>query len=176
MQEDKIDGQVVYKGKIVDLKVDRVLLPNGKEAKREVVVHKGAVAIAAVTPDQEIILIRQFRYPAGEILWEIPAGKLEIGEDPEDCAKRELAEETGYGARVWKKLSTFYTSPGFSDEIMHLYLATDLYPKKLNADDDEFIEIYKIPYARAAEMIIGQEIRDCKTISGILMAGLMNNR
>lgn len=171
MQEKKIDSQLIYSGRVLDLKLDKVELPNGKEANREVVVHPGAVTIAAVTQENEILLIRQFRYPTGEILWELPAGKLERGEEPLACAKRELSEETGCGAGEWIHLSTFFTTPGFSDEIMYLYLAKGLYNEKLQADDDEFIELHKVPYKEAVNLINRGDIKDAKTMIGILLAG-----
>lgn len=174
MQEKKIESRLIYNGKVLDLKLDTVELPNGKEANREVVVHPGAVTIAALTQNNEILLIRQFRYPAGEILWELPAGKLERGEDPLACAKRELSEETGYAASEWMSLSTFFTTPGFSDEIMYLYLAKGLYNERLEADDDEFIELHQIPYNEAVNLINRGEIKDAKTIIGILLAGQKN--
>lgn len=171
MKENKIDSKLIYHGRVLDIKLDTVELPNGKEANREVVVHPGAVTIAAVTPNQEILLIKQFRYPVNEILWELPAGKLEKGEDPLACAKRELSEETGYGAREWCCLSTFFTTPGFCDEIMYLYLAQGLYDESLKADDDEFIELHRIPYNNAVDLINSGDIKDAKTIVGILLAG-----
>lgn len=171
MQEKKIDSQVIYSGKVLDLKLDKVELPNGKEANREVVVHPGAVTITALTENNEILLIRQYRYPAGETLWELPAGKLERGENPLSCAKRELSEETGYGASEWTPLSTFFTTPGFSDEIMYLYLAQGLYNERLQADDDEFIELHKVPFKEAVNLINQGDIKDAKTIVGILLTG-----
>ena len=170
MKEKTIASKTIYDGKILSLKVDTVLLPNGKETTREVVVHPGAVTIAAVTDNQEVIMIKQFRYPAGKILWELPAGKIDAGEDPKDCALRELAEETGFGARETKHISTFYTTPGFSDEIMHVFWAGNLYPDKKIPDDDEFIDIHKIPLKKAVEMVVSGEITDGKSIAGILLA------
>lgn len=169
MIEKKVSSKSIYEGKIVHLKVDDVILPNGKITSREVVRHQGAVAVAALNNKNELILIKQFRYPVDKVLWELPAGKLEKGEEPEQCAKRELAEETGYGAKKWTHLSTFYTTPGFSDEIMHVFLAQGLYNKTLNADDDEFIEVYQISLTRSLEMIKFGEIVDAKTIAGILL-------
>lgn len=170
MLETKIQSKNVYQGKVLNVRIDTVILPDGNHSKREVVVHPGAVAIVAVNEKEEIILIKQFRHPVGQILWEIPAGKLEKGEDPDSCARRELAEETGFGATKWQKLSTFYTTPGFCDEIMYVYLATELYIDQQSTDDDEFIEVHRIPFAEALQKIKSGDIRDAKSIAGILLA------
>ena len=170
MDETTVDSKLVFEGKILNLKVDTVNLPNGRQAVREVVVHPGAVAVVAVTDADELVLIKQFRYPVGQVIWEIPAGKLEKGEDPLSCAQRELAEETGHGAEQWKHLSTFFTTPGFSDEIMYVYLASGLHTDKQTADDDEFIEPHYISFAEALRMISDGEIKDAKSIAGILLA------
>jgi len=170
LKEKLLDSQTVYKGNIIDVKVDAVVLPNGKKACREVVEHSGAVAVVAVNSNGEMLLIRQFRYPVNSILWELPAGKLEPGEHPIECAKRELAEETGFGARKWLHLSTFYTTPGFSNEVMYLYMAEDLYKETGNPDDDEFIEVYSVPCETAVRQVVEGVIRDAKTIAGILLA------
>lgn len=169
MQEKKISSEIKYTGRVLNLKVDTVELPDGKQTQREVVIHPGAVAVAAVNERNEIILVRQFRYPVGEILLEVPAGKLQRGEDPLACAKRELAEETGLGAGNWTHLSTFYTTPGFSDEIMYLYKAAGLFKNVMASDDDEFIEVHPVLVQRAVDMIKSGEIKDAKTIAGILM-------
>jgi len=171
VQEKQVESQWIYRGKILDLKLDTVVLPDGKQTAREVVVHPGAAAVAALNDSGEVLLIRQFRYPAGEVLWELPAGKLERDEDPLECARRELAEETGYGAREWEHVSTFYTTPGFSDEIMYMYLARGLYQEKKSPDNDEFIEVHEMPLAKALELIRTGEIKDAKTIVGIFLAG-----
>ncbi len=170
MEEKKAAGEWLYRGKILDLKLDLVVLPNGRQTEREVVVHPGAVAVVAVNNKKRILLLKQFRYAVGQVLWELPAGKLEQGEDPLACAKRELAEETGYGAGKWEHLSTFYTSPGFCSEIMFLYLASDLSKDGRQADEDEFIEVRQIPLGQALKWIQGGKIKDAKTIAGILLA------
>jgi ADP-ribose pyrophosphatase len=171
VKETTIKSKLVFEGKMLKIKKDTVILPNGKQAAREVVVHPGAVAVVAVTDSGRLLLIKQYRYPVAEVIWEIPAGKLEKGEDPLICAKRELAEETGYGAERWTHLSTFFTTPGFSDEIMHVYLASGLEINEQTADDDEFIdEPYFVSFAEALGMITSGEIKDAKTIAGILLS------
>lgn len=170
MEERTIERKIVFEGRVLKLKVDTVELPNGQQTTREVVVHPGAVAVVALTEADEVLLIKQYRYPVGKVIWEIPAGKLEREENPLTCAQRELAEETGHGAAQWTHLSTFFTTPGFSDEIMHLFLARELFTDKKTADDDEFIELYTIPLAEALRMIAAGEIEDLKTIAGILLA------
>lgn len=168
MEEKTIAVKDIYQGKILNLRVDKVILPNGKEAKREVVEHPGAIAVVARNEHGEFIMVKQYRYPVKDIIWEIPAGKLEKGEDPLVCAKRELAEETGLVADNWQKLSTFYTTPGFTDEIMYLYLAENLREEKCNPDDDEFIETGKFTPDEIREMITGNIIKDAKTLIGLL--------
>lgn len=170
MHEERLGSQIKYQGRILDLRLDSVLLPNGREAFREVVVHPGAVAIAALNDQREILLIKQYRYAVDEIILEVPAGKLEKNEDPLGCAQRELAEETGFAAKNWRLLSTFFTTPGFCDEIMHLYLAEDLYSDPQKADDDEFIELSWTPLNKAVALIRTGEIKDLKTITGVLLA------
>lgn len=169
MEEKTLESKLIFEGRVLGLKVDLIELPDGQQSAREVVVHPGAVAVVAVTEADEVLLIKQFRYPVGKVIWEIPAGKLEKGEDPLECAQRELAEETGHGAVQWTHLTTFFTTPGFSNEIMHVYLATGLFIDERTADDDEFIELHRIPLNEAVRMIAGGEIEDLKTIAGILL-------
>jgi ADP-ribose pyrophosphatase len=167
--EKTIESRLVYNGKIINLKVDSVQLPNGNTAEREIVMHPGAVCIIAVTDDGELILVRQFRKPIEEMLLELPAGKLEPGEDPKDCAARELAEETGYSAKRLEYLFSFYTSPGFSDELMHLYSASGLIAGNDNPDDDEMVEIVRMRLDQAMDMALSGQIKDAKTLVGILL-------
>jgi ADP-ribose pyrophosphatase len=142
------------------------------EAEREVVLHRGAVAMVALDTDGEVFLVRQYRHAPGKDLVEVPAGKLAEGEDPQQCARRELMEEIGYDAGEWVKLASFYTSPGFSDEMLHLYLARDLRPGKADPDEDEFLEIMHVPLAEALSMVSRGEIEDSKTIAGLSLAAL----
>ncbi len=168
LTEKVISSQMLHKGKIVNLRVDSVELPNGKTAAREVVEHKGAVAVVPITSEGEVLMVRQYRHPVEEILLEIPAGKLDANEPPDECVKRELLEETGMVAGSLEKLFSFYSSPGFSNEILHIYVAKDLVYQGQRLDEDEFVELEKIPLNKAKEMIIQGKIKDAKTIIGIL--------
>ncbi len=165
--ETKVKSDIVYEGKIVNLRVDQVKLPSGNTSTREVVDHPGSVGIVAIDKDRKIILIRQFRYPVGEVLWEIPAGKLDPGESPLDCARRELEEETSYVAGHLEKIVSFYTSPGFSSEMLHLFLATDLILGCGQPDDDENIRTYRLSQEITKGMIETGKIRDAKTLLGL---------
>ena len=169
-KEKKLSSKLVYEGKILNLRVDTVRLPNGKEGQREVVEHSGAVAIVALTTKQEVLLVRQYRYPAQQELMELPAGKLELNEKPLECAKRELMEETGVVAGRWQELYAFYSTPGFSNEKLYLFMAKDLTFKEQHLDADEFVEMKKVSLQRALGMIKEGQINDAKTIVGILAA------
>ena len=164
-EEKTIHSERLYEGKVINLKVDDVSLPNGKQSKRELIEHPGAVAIIAVTDEQKIIMVEQYRKALERSLVEIPAGKLEPGEAPETTAMRELEEETGYSAQKLEKLISFSTSPGFADEVVHLFLAVGLH-KAVNGavtDDDEFVELMEVTVADAEEMIRNERIYDAKT-------------
>ncbi|WCK55957.1 NUDIX hydrolase [Aneurinibacillus sp. Ricciae_BoGa-3] len=167
MHEKTIASESIYDGKIIKVKVDTVELPNGRTATREIVNHMGAVAVMAVTEDNRMVVVRQFRKPLERDLVEIPAGKLEPGETPAACAVRELAEETGYTAENMKHIASFYTSPGFADEIIHLYRAEGLKTGKAQPDEDEFVELLHISLEEAKQMIESGEIRDAKTIMAV---------
>lgn len=173
LEEKKVSSETIYNGKILNLRVDKVELPNGNIASREVVEHAGAVAVVALNEKGRLLMVRQFRYPVGEILLEIPAGKLEKGEEPGLCASRELIEETGYEAGLMKPLVSFFSTPGFSDEILHVYLAGSLKFRGVSPDEDEFIQVEEVTLERAREMIFSGEIRDAKSIVGIM--AVVNN-
>jgi ADP-ribose pyrophosphatase len=166
--EKTLSSTTVYSGRVVRFRVDRVVLPGGKLHTREVCEHRGAVALIPLL-DNRLILIRQYRLPAGKVLYELPAGTLLVGEKPEICAGRELAEETGYRARTMIKLLQCYLAPGYSTELMHFYLATDLDPGEQQLDEDEVIQVCSTSLQRALEMIRSNEIEDAKTIIGILL-------
>jgi ADP-ribose pyrophosphatase len=167
LYEKTISSQTIYDGRIIRVKVDEVLLPNGKTAKREIVNHQGAVAVMALTDDGKMIAVRQFRKPLERSIVEIPAGKLEPGEDPLTCAIRELEEETGYQADQFTHISSFYTSPGFADELLHLYLATGLKKGESRPDEDEFVEVMELTLEEAHQLHRSGEIRDAKTVMAI---------
>ena len=170
MNEKTLKSEMVYKGKIIDVRVDEVLLQNKKRAYREIVEHPGAVAIIPYLPDGRIILVRQFRKPIERALLEIPAGKLNKGEDIGLCAHRELREETGYGTNNLKKLLSYYSSPGFSNEIIHIFRADDLKATSdFSPDEDEFLELVKLHPQEVQRLIKEGEIKDGKTIMALLM-------
>jgi 8-oxo-dGTP pyrophosphatase MutT (NUDIX family) len=167
MSFERIGSETVWEGRIATVRVDRVRYEDGEEAEREVVAHPGSVAVVAFD-GQSVFLVRQPREPVNEpALLELPAGKLdEDGEEPLDTAKRELAEEIGKGARTWRHLTSFYTSPGFADEECHLYLATDLHDDPAEAAEEERIEVVEIPLEQLDQVI--QECRDAKSLVGLL--------
>ncbi|MCD8321881.1 MAG: NUDIX hydrolase [Oscillospiraceae bacterium] len=159
-----------YGGIIVDVDVDMVKLPNGAVTMREVVHHPGGVCIAAVDEAGLVSMVRQYRYPFQTHLWELPAGKLEPGEEPFPAAKRELSEETGLEAENWQLLGQIYTSPGFSTETLYIYLATGLHQGAAHPDPNEFLDVEKWPMDTLLSRIATGEIRDAKTVVGGLRA------
>jgi 8-oxo-dGTP pyrophosphatase MutT (NUDIX family) len=167
MTFERISSRVVWEGKIATVRVDRVRYEDGEEADREIVEHPGAVAVVAFDGER-LFLVRQPREPVDDpALLELPAGKLdEEAEDALDTAKRELAEEIGKGARTWRRLTSFYTSPGFADEECHVFLATDLFDEPAEAAEEERIEIVEAPLGDLDRLI--QECRDAKTLVGLL--------
>jgi ADP-ribose pyrophosphatase len=158
----------VFKGRVIEVREDRVLDPHGHEFSRELVVHPGAVCIVARPTPEEVILIRQYRHSTGGELLEIPAGTLHAGEDPRECAFRELEEETGYKAGNMVERARFWTTPGFTNEFMYLYEASDLLKTQTNFDDDEVIELDIVPRDHALRMIDEGRIQDAKSILGLL--------
>jgi 8-oxo-dGTP pyrophosphatase MutT (NUDIX family) len=167
MSFERIGGETVWEGKIASVRVDRFRYDDGEEADREIVEHPGAVAVVAFDGER-LFLVRQPREPVNEpALLELPAGKLdEEGEDALDTAKRELTEEIGMGARTWRLLTSFYTSPGFADEECHVYLATDLYDDAADTAEEERIEIVEVPLDELDRVI--RECRDAKSLVGLL--------
>lgn len=170
MGTKRIDRKEVYKGKIFTVVEDTIEFENGQVAQWDLVVHNGASAIVPLTSNNEVMLVRQYRNAENGDVLEIPAGKLEKGEDPLECATRELEEEIGMKAGNIQKVCAMYTAVGFSDECLHLYIATNLVKGKQNLDEDEFIEIVTYPLEEAVKMIFTGEIKDSKTIVGILAA------
>jgi ADP-ribose pyrophosphatase len=168
MQETIIATRKIYKGRVIKLDVHEVRLPDGNLSKREIIQHPGAVAIVALDPAQNVLLVRQFRLAANKILYEIPAGTLEPGEPPELCAERELQEEAGHKPGKLEALGGFFVAPGYTTEYIYLYLATELIEAELDGDEDEFIELQRVPMVEALAMIERGEIMDGKTINGLL--------
>jgi ADP-ribose pyrophosphatase len=167
--ERVVDSRPIYEGRIVRFRVDTVALPNGSTAQREIIGTPGAVVVVPLTDDRRVRLVRQYRSAIGQFLLELPAGTLEPGEAPDQAAPRELAEETGDRAAHWRRLAGFFTVPGICDEYLHLYLATGLTPGQTNQEVDEFIEVLTLPLDEALAMVHAGEIRDAKTIIGLLM-------
>ena len=164
-----LSSKTVYRGKVVDLKVEQVVEPGDARTTREVVCHAGSVVIVPRLPDGRLILVRQYRHAVKETLWELVAGGMERGETPRQSARRELLEETGFRARVVKPLLEFYPSPGILSEKMHLVEASDLTPSKGQPDADERIEVGFFTVSQVMKMIRNNEIRDAKTLVGILL-------
>jgi len=165
--EETIESKTLHKGRNFTFKTDRVRLENGRETMRDVVDHPGAVAIVAIEED-EIILVRQYRYAAGRELLEIPAGTLELGEDPYMCAVRELREETGYAASAWSRLLSCYMAPGYSSEVIHFYVAEGLSQVGMSPEEDESIAVERHRFDQVVDMIENNTIMDAKTITGVL--------
>ena len=169
LTEKQLEKNYIYNGRILNLRRDVVLLPNGKTAYREIVEHNGGVCIAPLTDNDELIFVRQFRYPYMEEVLELPAGKRDsLDEDPKECGIRELKEETGACAKKVIPLGELYPTPGYCEEIIWLYLATGLTYGSQDPDEDEFLELEKIPLEKAVEMVISGEIKDAKTQATIL--------
>lgn len=166
--EQKNSSLQIFQGKMIRLRVDTVLLPNGQETTREVVEHPGAVAILALPTEDEVLLVRQFRYATGQVSLELPAGKLEPNEQTDVAAHRELREETGYRAASLELILQFYTSPGFSDERMYLYLAKDLTAGEQQLDADEFLDCIRVTRKEVRTRIEQGLITDAKTLVGLL--------
>jgi ADP-ribose pyrophosphatase len=176
----RLSSQRVYSGKVVSLDVDKVRFPNGVVGELEMVRHPGASAVVPISGDEsssdpDVVLIRQYRYAVEDFLYEIPAGRLNRGESPEDCARRELREETGYTAEHLERLTTIYTTPGFTDERIHLFVATALTEGESSVEADEILDLEVVRLSRAADMVQSGQIVDAKTIVALLLAALRLN-
>jgi ADP-ribose pyrophosphatase len=169
MEEKTLESKIVYKGKIFNLRLDKVVLPNGKQTKREIVEHSGSVAILPLIDNDKFLLVQQYRKPIKRTLLEIPAGRIEKNEDIKECVKRELIEETGYKPSNIQKLASVYLAPGYSSEIIHIFLAKNLKKTKANPDDDEFIKTIIMNKRQILNKILSGDIKDSKTIIGILL-------
>ena len=177
LTEKTIKSNVIFEGKVLTLCHDDVLLPNGSTGKREIVKHRGGVCIAPLTENNELIFVRQYRYAYGEVVLELPAGKLEKGEEPLESGKRELKEETGCTADKYTFLGKLYPSPGYTGEVISIYLAECLHSGEQSLDEDEFLRVEKIPLGKALEMVMNNEIYDSKTQVAVLkIANIAENR
>jgi ADP-ribose pyrophosphatase len=163
-----VEKKSVFEGRLLHVRCDRLEDASGRETRREFVVHPGGVSILARPTPDEILLVEQYRYPVGETLLELPAGTLEADEEPLATARRELVEETGYRAGKMELLASYYTTPGFTSELMYLYEASDLTPGPQQLEPDESIEVHRVPVADAMEMLRKGRIRDAKTLVGLL--------
>lgn len=163
LYEKTLHTTSIFAGKVIQVQVEDIELPNGKLGKREIVKHPGAVAIIPITRENKLVLVRQYRKALDKVIYEIPAGKLEAGEQPEDCASRELKEETGYTARKLSLVTSFYTSPGFADEIIYIYEAAEIEAGIATPDQDEFVERVEVSLEEALALIQKDEIHDAKT-------------
>ena len=173
--ETQLESRTVFEGRVITVTFDKVRLENGAEGTREVVHHHGGACIAALTDRDEIYLVRQYRYALGQELWELPAGKLEQGEDPFEAAKRELEEECGLTADHYTSLGEFYPTVGYDTEIIYTWVATGLHETNMHLDADEFLTPDRVPLEKAYEMVMRGEIKDGKTIAGILkLKALLN--
>ncbi len=169
-EEKTVGKKQIYNGNIIKVECLTVTLPNGEERTRDLVLHPGASVIIPVSVDNELYMVRQYRKPIEKVSLEIPAGKLDAGEDPETCARRELKEETGLTAKNMKHVISIHSTPGFCNEVLHMFLATGLEEGESSADEDEFISCEKIKIDKLVDMIFRHEITDAKSIIGILIA------
>ncbi|MEB2288716.1 MAG: NUDIX hydrolase [Anaerolineae bacterium] len=170
LRERALTSEPAYLGRLVKVYVETVQLPDGAQAVREIVRHPGAVAMVPLLPGGDVLLVRQYRHAAGDLLLEIPAGTLEPGEDPEQAAARELQEEIGYWPGRLERLTGEYTAPGYTTEFIHIYLVTELIESRLAGDADEFLEVVRLPLAEALRRVERGELPDGKTMIGLLLA------
>jgi ADP-ribose pyrophosphatase len=170
MPYETLHTEMLYHGRAFNVRRDEIRLPDGKSARLEIVDHVGAVTLVPVDDQKRVWFVRQYRHPAGEVLLELPAGMVESGEAPLDCARREIREETGMAAGRIEPIGEFYLAPGYSTEFMHIFLATDLHPDPLPGDADEFITAEPIPLEVALRMIENGKIRDAKTLAALMLA------
>lgn len=175
LKEETVSSEEIYDGKIVHLYKDVVRLVNGRNAVREVVRVPGAVAIVALTDEGEALMVRQYRYPFGRALLEVPAGKLDPGESPEDCARRELSEETGAAAKTLTRIGNYYPSVAILDENIRLFVAKGLTFGSAHTDEDEFLNLERIPLKTLVEMVLRGEICDGKTQAALLKVWCLEN-
>ena len=168
MQETKKSGEILFEGRVFTIELDQIEFPGGQTASREVVRHSGGVGVLAIDEENQVILVRQYRYAAGREMLEIPAGKLEPGEDSAAAGLRELAEETGYRAGVYESLGEIIPTGAYCTERIYLYLAKELVPGETHPDEDEYVELVKMPMAELCAAIARNEVQDAKTIAAVL--------
>ena len=169
LTEEIIKSETIYEGRVINLKVNDVMLENGKTAKREIVEHPGGVCVISIDENEEVLMVRQYRAPFETVVLEAPAGKLNYGEDHFECGKREFLEETGYEARDMTYMGEYYPSVGFLNEKIHIYIAENLSKKSQHLDEDEFLNVEKIPLSDLVEMVRKNEIKDAKTVIAIFL-------
>ncbi len=175
LMEKTLSSEKIFDGRIIHVRRDTIRLPDGGEATREVVDHPGGVCVLALDDENRALLVSQFRYPYGKVLREVPAGKLEYGEDPTEAAIRELKEETGAVAGDFRSLGELYPSPGYCGEIIRMYLARELTFGETHLDEDEFLDLERVPFDQLVEQVLSGEIRDAKTIAAVLKGKLLLN-
>ncbi len=176
LEEKTLSSELKFDGKIVKLFVDKAELENGEVVTREMVKHPGGVCVVPLDKDDNVLMVRQFRYPPHKVMLEIPAGKLEYGENPEECGLRELREETGCTCDEFTFLGSLIPTPAYDNEIIYMYLARGLHDGAQKLDDDEFLDIEKIPLEKAVEMIMNNEIEDAKTQIALLKTKLLSSK
>lgn len=162
--------KTIRQGRVFDITVENVTFPNGVNIDMDIIRHPGASAIVPITSNEEVVMIKQYRHAVGGYIWEIPAGTFDGKEDPLVCAQRELIEEVGYKAKTWDAIGVVAPGPGYTDEIIHLFMARDLVPTKQKLDPDEFIELHTVPIKQVISMILEDEIKDGKTITALFRA------
>ncbi len=167
-EEKTLSSRLIYDGRVVKLRVDTVQTPSGKKTTREIIEHSDCVAIIAIDDNDNVLLVNQFREAVGKELLEIPAGGIDPGEDPEAAVRREMQEETGYLPRKVERLSGFYSAPGYCTEYLYLYLATDLVPSQLYAEDTESISLVRVPTSQVRDLLSSGDICDGKSVAGLL--------
>ena len=167
-EEKTLSSNVIFDGQMLKLRIDTVQMPSGRTSTREIVEHRDVVVIVAVDADDNVLMVRQFRQPLGKELLEIPAGGIDGNETPEEAVLREMQEETGYLPRKIERLGGFYSAPGFCTEYMHLFLATDLTPSRLTAEDTEVIRLERLPISKISSLVTSGGLHDAKSIAGLL--------
>ena len=173
LDEKTIESNLAYKGGILEVYKDTVMLENGKTAGRDVIKHSGGVCVVAVNENKEVYFVKQFRYPHKKVLLEIPAGKKEWGENPLECGMRELREEAGFTADEFISLGCLYPTPAYDTEVIYMYLAKGLHKAEQDLDDDEFLDVLTIPLDEAVKMVMNNEIEDAKTQLALLKASVL---